>query len=321
MLRYILKRTVIALITVLVLITIIFALVRMLPGDPFISEKTNQAIRDRMMTYYGLDKPIWQQWATYVDNLVHGDLGVSLKYPGRTVNSTIAQTFPYSAGLGIRALLVALSLGLFLGTMAAQKAGKALDVICVLIAIIGISMPDFIIGTVLQLVFAIKLKWLPAAQWESWRHMILPVFALSLYTLALITRLMRSSMLEVTHQDYILTARAKGLSPRQVIWRHELRNAILPIVTIMGPITAAVLTGTFVLERIYAIPGMGKFYVQSINDLDYTMVLGMTAFYGVFLVAANLVVDILYGVIDPRIKLVEARGRSYTMDEDEDEED
>jgi oligopeptide transport system permease protein len=135
----------------------------------------------------------------------------------------------------------------------------------------------------------------------------------------LITRLMRSSMLEVTHQDYILTARAKGLSPRQVIWRHELRNAILPIVTIMGPITAAVLTGTFVLERIYAIPGMGKFYVQSINDLDYTMVLGMTAFYGVFLVAANLIVDILYGIIDPRIKLAETRGRVYAMDEDEED--
>jgi oligopeptide transport system permease protein len=212
MLRYILKRTVIALVTVVVLITIIFALVRMLPGDPFISEKTNQAIRDKMMTYYGLDRPLWQQWLTYVGNLLHGDLGVSLKYPGRTVNSTIAQTFPYSAGLGVRALLLALSVGLFLGTMAAQKAGKALDVICVLIAIIGISMPDFIIGTVLQLVFSIKLKWLPAAQWESWRHMILPVIALSLYTLALITRLMRSSMLEVTHQDYILTARAKGLS-------------------------------------------------------------------------------------------------------------
>jgi len=319
MLRYILKRTVIALITVLVLITIIFALVRLLPGDPFISEKTNQAIRDKMMTYYGLDKPIWQQWLTYVGNMLHGDLGVSLKYPGRSVNSTIAQTFPYSAGLGVRSLLLALSVGLFLGTMAAQKAGKALDVICVLIAIIGISMPDFIIGTILQLVFAIKLKWLPAAQWESARHMILPVIALSLYTLALITRLMRSSMLEVTHQDYILTARAKGLSPRQVIWRHEMRNAILPIVTIMGPITAAVLTGTFVLERIYAIPGMGKFYVQSINDLDYTMVLGMTAFYGVFLVAANLIVDILYGIIDPRIKLAETRGRVYAMDEDEED--
>jgi len=319
MLRYILKRTVIALITVLVLITIIFALVRMLPGDPFISEKTNPAIRDKMMAYYGLDKPLWRQWLTYVGNMLHGDLGVSLKYPGRTVNSTIQQTFPYSAGLGVRALLVALSAGLFLGTMAAQKAGKALDVVCVLIAIIGISMPDFIIGTVLQLVFAIKLKWLPAAQWESWRHMILPVVALSLYTLALITRLMRSSMLEVTHQDYILTARAKGLSPRQVIWRHEMRNAILPIVTIMGPITAAVLTGTFVLERIYAIPGMGKFYVQSISDLDYTMVLGMTAFYGVFLVAANLIVDILYGIIDPRIKLAGARGRIVAMDEDEED--
>ncbi len=319
MLRYILKRTVIALITVLVLITIIFALVRMLPGDPFISEKTNQAIRDKMMRYYGLDKPIWQQWLTYVGNLLRGDLGVSLKYPGRMVGDTIAQTFPYSAGLGVRALLVALSLGLFLGTMAAQKAGKALDVVCVLIAIIGISMPDFIIGTVLQLVFSIKLKWLPAAQWESWRHMILPVVALSLYTLALITRLMRSSMLEVTHQDYILTARAKGLSPRQVIWRHEMRNAILPVVTIMGPITAAVLTGTFVLERIYAIPGMGKFYVQSINDLDYTMVLGMTAFYGIFLVAANLVVDILYGVIDPRIKLAQARGGYCQTDEDEED--
>ena len=319
MLRYILKRTVIALITVLVLITIIFALVRMLPGDPFISEKTNLAIRDKMMAYYGLDKPIFQQWLTYVGNLLRGDLGVSLKYPGRMVNATIAQTFPYSAGLGVRALLVALSLGLFLGTMAAQKAGKALDVICVLIAIIGISMPDFIIGTILQLVFSIKLKWLPAAQWESWRHMILPVIALSLYTLALITRLMRSSMLEVTHQDYILTARAKGLSPRQVIWRHEMRNAILPIVTIMGPITAAVLTGTFVLERIYAIPGMGKFYVQSISDLDYTMVLGMTAFYGVFLVAANLIVDILYGIVDPRIKLAEGHGRAYAMDDDEED--
>ncbi len=321
MIRYIAKRTVIALITVLVLITVIFALVRMLPGDPFISEKTNPAIRAKMMTYYGLDKPIWEQWATYVGNLLHGDLGVSLKYPGRTVNSTIVQTFPYSAGLGVRALLLALSVGLFLGTMAAQKAGKVLDVVCVLIAIVGISMPDFVIGTVLQLVFAIKLKWLPAAQWESWRHMILPVFALSLYTLALITRLMRSSMLEVTHQDYILTARAKGLSPWQIIWKHELRNAILPIVTIMGPMTAAVLTGTFVLERIFAIPGMGKFYVQSINDLDYTMVLGMTAFYGVFLVAANLVVDILYGIIDPRIKLATASAYNPARMDEEEEDD
>lgn len=320
MLKYILKRTVIAIVTVLVLVTLIFVLVRLLPGDPFTSEKTNEAIKAKMEAYYGLDKPLIEQWFTYITNLLKGDLGVSLKYPGRTVNDTIAQTFPYSAGLGVRALIVALFFGLIFGTVAAQKAGRAVDYLCVLIAIIGVSMPDFIIGTVTQLVFAIKLKWFPAGQWNTPASMVLPVFALSLYTLALITRLMRSSMLEVINQDYILTARAKGLSRFQVIWRHQIRNAILPIITVMGPITAAVLTGTFVLERIFAIPGMGKFYVNSINDLDYTMVLGMTAFYGIFLVLANLVVDILYGIVDPRIKLATS-GRGKSMDEEEFDED
>ena len=320
MAKYILKRCVIAIFTLLVLVTIIFILVRLLPGDPFASEKTNVAILAKMNAYYGLDKPLFQQWLTYIGNLFQGDLGVSLKYVGRSVNSAIAQTFPYSAGLGIRALGLALGLGLLLGTLAAQKAGKAVDYLCVLIAIIGVSMPDFIIGTVLQLVFAIRLKWLPAGQWESSRHMILPVVALSLYTLALVTRLMRSSMLEVIHQDYILTARAKGLSRFQVVWRHQIRNSILPIVTIMGPLVAAVLTGTFVLEKIFAIPGMGKFYVQSIYDLDYTMVLGMTAFYGMFLVAANLVVDIIYGLVDPRIKLAERKYKATDGEEEEDQD-
>ena len=300
---YVLKRCVIAVVTVLVLVTIIFVLVRLLPGDPFTSEKTNEAIKEKMMAYYGLDKPLIEQWFTYIKNLLKGDLGVSLKYPGRTVNSVIAQTFPFSASLGARSLILALVVGLFLGTLAAQHAGRGLDYICVLIAVIGVSMPDFIIGTLLQLVFAIKLKWLPAGQWMSFKYTILPVFALSLYTLSLVTRLMRSSMMEVINQDYIMTAKAKGLSKFEIIWRHEIRNAILPIVTTMGPLTAAVLTGTFVLEKIYAVPGMGKFYVQSINDLDYTMVLGMTSFYGVFLVTANLIVDVLYGFIDPRIKL------------------
>ena len=256
-----------------------------------------------------MDKPLIEQWFTYIKNLLHGDLGVSLKYPGRTVNDTIAQTFPYSASLGIRSIVLALAVGLVLGTFAAQNAGKVMDYVCVLIAIVGVSMPDFIIGPLLQLVFAVKLRVLPAGQWTSWDCKILPVVALSLYTLSLITRLMRSSMMEVINQDYIMTARAKGLSKFEIIWRHEIRNAILPIVTTMGPLTAAVLTGTFVLEKIYAVPGMGKFYVQSINDLDYTMVLGMTTFYGIFLVTANLIVDILYGVIDPRIKLADGGGK------------
>ncbi|MCL1974714.1 MAG: ABC transporter permease [Firmicutes bacterium] len=305
MAKYILKRCIIAIFTMLVLITIIFVLVRLLPGDPFTAEKGNQAIQAQMHAYYGLDKPLIEQWATYIGQLLHGNLGLSLKYPGRSVNDAIRQTFPVSASLGLRALSLALTVGIILGTISAQKAGKTIDYLCVLIAIIGVSAPDFIVGVILQLVFAVKLGWFPAGQWQGFRYTILPVFALSLYTIAMITRLMRSSMLEVINQDYILTAKAKGLSRFEVIWRHQLRNAILPVVTVMGPLTAAVLTGTFVIEKIFAIPGMGKFYVQSVSDLDYTMVLGMTSFYGLFLVIANLAVDVLYGIIDPRIKIAE----------------
>jgi oligopeptide transport system permease protein len=306
-----------AVITLLVLITVIFVLVRLLPGDPFISEKTNEAIRQRMIQYHGFDRPIYEQWFTYVSNLLKGDLGVSLKYLGRSVNSAITATFPFSAALGIRALIFALIAGLFLGIIAAQKAGRALDYICIFIAVIGVSAPEFVVGTLIQLGFSIKLGWLPATQWLSWRHMILPVFALSLNTLALLARLTRSSMMEVINQDYILTAKAKGLSDFQVIWRHQIRNSILPVITTMGPRVAALLSGTFVIERIFAIPGMGRFYVQSVNDLDYTMVLGMTAFYGLFLVVANLIVDIVYGFVDPRIKLAEKKYKMADFEEAE----
>lgn len=307
MAKYILKRSIIAIFTLLVLVSIIFLLVRLLPGDPFVNEKGNATIQTQMNTYYGLDKPIIEQWGIYIGRLLHGDLGLSLKYSGRTVNDAIAQAFPYSASLGIRALSLALIIGILLGAISAQKAGKAVDYLCVLIAIIGVSVPDFIVGVVMQLVFAVKLGWFPAGLWRGPQYTVLPVIALSLYTIAMITRLMRSSMLEVINQDYILTAKAKGLSRFEIIWRHQLRNAILPVVTVMGPLTAAVLTGTFVIEKIFTIPGMGKFYVQSVSDLDYTMVLGMTAFYGLFLVTANLLVDILYGFVDPRIKITEKR--------------
>ena len=311
MLMYILKRCILAVITLLVLLTIIFVLVRQLPGDPFTSEKTPEAIRLQMLKYHGLDKPLYQQWLTYVSNLIRGDLGISLKYSGRSVNSAIASTFPLSGALGIRALIFALAVGLFLGIVAAQKAGRAIDYVCILIAIIGVSAPEFVVGTLIQLGFSIKLRWLPATQWLTWRHMILPVFALGLNTLAMLARLARSSMMDVISQDYILTARAKGLSNFQVIWRHEIRNSILPIITVMGPRVAALLAGTFVIERVFGIPGMGRFFLESINDLDYTMVLGMTAFYGLFLVTANLVADILYGLVDPRIKLAEKKYKVF----------
>ena len=315
MLSYIIKRCVLAVFTLLVLLTIIFVLVRLLPGDPFIDEKMNEAIRIKMNEYHGFDRPIHEQWVKYIGTLIKGDLGVSLRYEGRSVNSAIAATFPFSGALGLRALAFALVAGIFLGITAAQKAGRALDYVCIFIAIIGVSVPEFVISSLLQLGFSLKLRWFPATQWLSWRHMILPVFALSLNTLAQLARLTRSSMMEVLNQDYILTAKAKGLSNLQIVWRHQIRNSILPVITLMGPRVAYLLAGTFVVEQIFAIPGMGRFFVQSIQDLDYTMVLGMTAFYGLFLVMANLVVDILYGIVDPRIKLAEKQYKMADFEE------
>jgi oligopeptide transport system permease protein len=301
--RYFIKRLIISILTIWILVTAVFLLIRVLPGDPFTGEKITPEIKANMMQYYGFDKPLYVQYGKYIMNLLKGDLGNSLKYHNMSVNDIIAQTFPYSADLGIRALLFALIVGLCLGINAALKMGKFWDYFCITLAIIGVSVPDFILGSLLQYVFALQLKWFPVARWLSFKYTILPVFGLSLYTVALITRLMRVSMLEVINQDYITTAEAKGLSTLQIIWRHQIRNAILPIVTIMGPITASVLTGTFVIEMIFAVPGMGKFYVQGIHDLDYSLILGMTVFYGVFLVAANFIVDMIYGFVDPRIRI------------------
>lgn len=301
--RYIIKRFIISLLTILVLVTTTFVLVRLMPGDPFTSEKMTPEIRANMMAYYGFDKPLYVQYYQYIKNLVHGDLGLSLKYSNRSINKMLGDSFPYSADLGIRSIILATVMGIILGTLAALNNGKFFDYFCVFIAIIGVSVPDFVLGSLLQYVFGVKLKLLPIARWQGFKYTILPVFALSLSTMATITRLMRASMLEVTNQDYIVTAQAKGLSPYEIITRHQIRNAILPIVTILGPITAGILTGTFVIEQIYAVPGMGRFYVSAINDLDYSMILGMTVFFGIFLVAANFIVDIVYGIVDPRIRI------------------
>jgi oligopeptide transport system permease protein len=301
--RYILKRILISLATLLVLVTVVFALVRLMPGDPFSSEKMTPQIKANLEKYYGFDKPILQQYFTYIGRLAHGDLGYSMKYVNMTVNDIIAASFPYSADLGLRALALSVSIGLTFGIVSALNRKKAIDIVCVVIAIIGTSIPDFIMGYLLQYFFGIKWGLLPIAQYKGFLYTILPSIGLGFYTLALVSRLMRSSMLEVVHQDYVKTAKAKGCSPARIVWKHEVRNAILPVVTVLGPIVASVLTGTFVIESIFAIPGMGKFYVTSVQSLDYTLVLGMTVFFGAFLVAANLVVDIVYGLVDPRIRV------------------
>ncbi len=303
MAKYLVKRVVLSLFTLLALVTVVFVLVHLLPGNPFSSDKLTPQILENLNKYYGLDKPLYQQYFTYLGNLLQGNLGYSLKYVNQSVNDIIFTAFPNSADLGIRALTFALSFGLVFGTIAALNRGKKIDFICIVIAIVGTSVPDFIMGALLQYFFGVRWGLLPVAQYTSVAHTILPSIALGFYTLASVSRLMRSSMLEVVGQDYIRTAKAKGISKFRVTWKHQIRNAINPIITMLGPVVASVLTGTFVIESIFAIPGMGKFYVESIQNLDYTMILGMTVFYGAFLVVANLAVDILYGVVDPRIRV------------------
>lgn len=313
MVKYILKRLFYALITVLVLTILTFFMMRLLPGDPFVGAKAiPEATMEALRVKYGLDKPLLTQLFLYVNNVFHGDLGISIQY-NRPVNDIIKQAFPYSFDLGIRALLFATIIGIFLGIIAAVKRGTKWDTVSMLIAIIGVSVPSFIIGSILQYYLGLKLyqwtgiKVFPITGWSTFASKIIPSFALSFSSLATISRLMRTSMLDVLGQDYIKTAKSKGLSQKNIIIKHAVRNAIMPVITVLGPIAATVLTGAFVVENIFAIPGMGKFFVQSIQTQDYTMISGTTLFYGVFLVVANLIVDIAYGFIDPRVKLSEGK--------------
>ncbi len=310
MARYIAKRLFYAALTLLLLVMLTFFMMRLLPGDPFIGEKAlPDATMKALQAKYGLDKPQWQQLLIYIGNVLRGDLGVSIQYKGRAVNDIIAQSFPYSFDLGIRALIFAVTSGVLLGIVAAVNRGKKMDTAAMTLAVIGVSVPSFIMGSLLQYVLGLKLRqWFgitlfPISGWSSFMSKVLPAFALSLGSLATVSRLMRTSMLDVLGQDYMKTAKAKGLSERQMVWKHAVRNAIMPVITVVGPIAAAVLTGAFVVENVFNIPGMGKFFVQSIQTQDYTMIAGTTLFYGAFLVVANLIVDILYGIVDPRVKL------------------
>lgn len=303
MARYIGKRLIAAVLSLLVLITVVFFMVRLMPGEPFTSAKLTPQVAANMEKYYGFDKPLIVQYFQYLGNILHGDFGYSMKYTNKTVNSIIAGTFPYSFDLGIRALVFAISIGLILGILSALHRGTKIDFICVLIAIIGTSMPDFIVGAILQYFFGIRWGLLPVARYLGFEYTILPAIALAFYTLAQVERIMRASMLEVVGQDYIKTARAKGLSDFRIVAKHEVRNAIMPVITVLGPTVASVLTGTFVIESIFAIPGMGKYYVESVSTNDYSMILGMTVFYGAFLILCNLLVDILYGIVDPRVRV------------------
>lgn len=314
MFKYILKRLFYAFLTIFVLVAITFFMMRLLPGDPFIGEKKiPEATLNALNAKYGLDKPMWQQFFIYVGNALKGDFGTSMYYNNRPVTDIISQAFPYSFDLGMRALIFATISGIFLGVVAAVKRGTAWDTLTMFIAILGVSVPSFIVGSLLQYTLGLKLFQLTGVRifaitgWGDFNTKLLPAFALSFGSMATISRLMRTSMLDVLGQDYIKTAKSKGLSQKKIIWKHAVRNAIMPVITVLGPIAASVLTGAFVVENIFSIPGMGKFFVNSIKVQDYTMISGITLFYGAFLVLANLLVDLAYGFVDPRVKLSEAK--------------
>jgi oligopeptide transport system permease protein len=285
-----------------ILATATFFLLRLVPGDPFAGPKVVPEVKERLRIHYGLDKPLAEQYLIYMGNILRGDFGYSLAKRGHRVNKVIKDAFPASLDLGIRAMIIAIIFGIFFGIIAALNRGKPLDYLTVILVLIGISVPSFVVAALLQYFFGVYLKILPVARYESFWHTLLPAFALSLGTMAVLARYMRASMLEVMTADYIKTAKAKGLRNTQIVIRHQIRNALFPILTILGPAIAMVLTGSFIIESIFAIPGLGRHYVLAMQNLDYTLVMGLTLFFGFFLIVMNLLVDFMYGIIDPRVR-------------------
>ncbi len=302
--KYILKRIGLAIVTLWVIITLTFVLMHSIPTNPFESEKMiKPEILENLEAKYGLDKPLIEQYFIYIGNLLQGDFGMSIKYQNRTVNSLIASGFPVSMTLGAVACFLGLSMGVLFGIISGCNRGRLPDYAVIILSILGVSVPSFVFSSLFQYVFAAKLGWFPVQGWGTFAAMILPALALGLRMIAYIARMMRTSMLDVLGQDYIKTAKARGLTYIQIIKNHGIRNAIMPIVTISGSMIAGTLVGSFVVENIFNIPGMGKYLVAAVKESDYTVILGMTVFYAALLVTITIVVDIFYVLIDPKIRL------------------
>lgn len=304
MLKYIGKRVLGMVVTMWVIITLTFILMHAVPGSPLNTEQTtNAAVQANMEEHFGLNDPLYVRYFDYLVSLAQFDFGPSIKQSPTTVNKLISRGFPVSLELGIVALVVAIVSGITLGILAALRRNGVIDYGMMTFAVIGISVPNFILATLLIYQVAGQWRLLPVGTWASWKHMILPALALGTTPMAIIARLTRSSMVEVLTQDYIRTAKAKGISPFKIVVKHALRNALLPVVTILGTLVASILTGSFVIEKIFAIPGMGRYFVESINSRDYPVIMGTTIFYSGILMIMLLIVDIMYGILDPRIKL------------------
>ena len=302
--KYIVKRIALGLLSIFVVATLTFFLMNLVPGGPFVAEKSiSKAAQKALEAKYGLDKPLFERYITYITDFVQGDMGLSLRQRGKTVSDIIFSKFPVSAGLAGIAVAVALLVGIPLGCLSAYNRGKFADNFIIVLMTCGIAIPSFITSVILLYTFGSQLKLLPTIGLRTATSYIMPVTALAIYPTAYITRLMRSSLLDVMGQDYIRTAKAKGLSNFVILFKHALRNAILPVITYVGPMLANLMTGSFVVEKIFTIPGLGGEFVSAITKRDYTMIMGTTIVLATLIITANVIVDILYKVIDPRIKL------------------
>lgn len=304
MAAFLVKRLLSIIATLFVLATITFFLMRVVPGGPFDSDKALPPdIKANVEAKFGLNLPMHVQYLRYLNGLVHLDFGPSFKYMGRTVTEIIGDTLPTSMELGLYSLILAIGLGIPLGILSAYKQNSWVDFSAMFVAVAGISLPSYFVGAILIYVFSLRLNLLPPALWEEWASKILPTITLGTRPAALIARLTRAALLESIRSDYVRTARAKGLSERVVILKHALRNSLIPVVTLIGPLAAYVVTGTFVIEYVYAIPGMGKYFIDGVTNRDYPLIMGVTMVYGFVLVFANLLVDVAYAIIDPRIRI------------------
>ena len=303
MIRYFAKRLGMMLVALFLIMLLTFCIMHAVPGGPFTSDRNmSEEVEAALNAKYHLDRPLPEQFYEYVTGVLRGDLGPSYKYPGKEVNDFVENGFPVSARLGFVTIVFVLLAAIPMGIMAAVKNGKWQDMLLMAFATIGVTIPSFVIASVLIYVFSFKLNVLPTYGLDTWKGYILPVVALGGYSISYMARLMRPSLLEVMGQDYIRTARAKGLSEIKVILKHAMRNALIPVITVLGPTIAGLLTGSFVIEKIFAIPGLGGYFVTSVSQRDYTTIMGVTIFYASFLMAMILLVDIFYCLIDPRIK-------------------
>jgi len=304
MLAFAFRRLLSAIPTLLVLLALAFALIRVAPGGPFDAERTvPPEIQERLNETYYLDEPLWMQFGRYLGGLLQGDFGPSFQYKDFTVTELIAAGFPVSLKLGGLAMLLALFAGVAIGTLAALKQNSRIDHAAMAAAMTGISVPNFVLAPLLVLLFAVTLRWLPAGGLDQWQSLILPVVSLALPQIAYIARLTRGSMIEVLRSDFIRTARAQGLPQLEIITGHALKPAMVPVVSYLGPATAGIITGSVVIEQIFGVPGLGRYFVQGALNRDYTLVMGVVVFYGVLIIVFNFLVDLAYRWLDPRVKL------------------